>query len=32
MIVDIQPVTKTFEMDFNTFIENATEVEPETEE
>lgn len=32
MIVDIQPTTKTFEMDFNTFIENANEVEPETEE
>ena len=32
MIIDIQPTTKTYEMDINTFIENANEVEPETEE
>ena len=32
MIIDIQPTTKTYEMDFSTFIENANEVEPETEE
>lgn len=32
MIIDIQPTTKTYEMDFSSFIENATEVEPETAE
>lgn len=29
MIIDIQPTKKTYEMDFNTFIENANKVEPE---
>lgn len=32
MIIDIVPVNKTYEIDFDTFIENAREVEPETEE
>lgn len=32
MIVDIQPTSKTYEMDFNTFIENAKEVETEENE
>lgn len=32
MIIDIAPVNKTYEIDFDTFIENAKEVEPETEE
>lgn len=32
MIIDIVPVNKTYEIDFDTFIENAKEVEPETEE
>lgn len=32
MIIDIAPVNKTYEIDFDTFIENAKEVEPETED
>lgn len=32
MIIDIVPVNKTYEIDFDTFIENAKEVEPETED
>ena len=32
MIVDIQPTTKTYEMDIVTFTQNAKVVEAETEE
>lgn len=32
MIIGIEPVTKTYEMDIETFIANATEVEDDEEE